>query len=172
MTHAEDTASGKIVQELDRFDRLILGILEREGRITNLELAERIGLSPTAASERTRRLVKEGFVTGFGARLDPHRLGFGLLVFVEVLPDKTTPDAFDQFAAAVRRAPEVLECHMVAGGFDYLLKTRVRDMAAYRAFLGSVLLGLPGVRETRTYAVMEEVKTDVPLPLQLSSRAR
>ena len=131
------------MQELDRIDRTILGILQREGRITNLELADRIGLSPTAASERTRRLVKDGLVTGFGARLDPHRLGFGLLVFVEVLLDKTTPDVFDHFAAAVRRAPEVLECHMVAGGFDYLLKTRVRDMAAYRAFLGGVLLGLP-----------------------------
>jgi Lrp/AsnC family leucine-responsive transcriptional regulator len=90
---------------------------------------------------------------------------FGLLVFVEVLLDKTTPDVFDRFAAAVNCAPEVLECHMVAGGFDYLVKTRVRDMAAYRTFLGTVLLGLPGVRETRTYAVMEEVKVDGPLPL-------
>lgn len=153
------------MQDLDRTDRMILGILQREGRITNLDLANRIGLSPTAASERTRRLIKDGLVTGFGARLDPQRLGFGLLVFVEVLLDKTTPDVFDHFAAAVRRAPEVLECHMVAGGFDYLLKTRVRDMAAYRAFLGGVLLSRPGVRETRTYAVMEEVKTDGPLPL-------
>jgi len=153
------------VQDIDRTDRTILSILQREGRITNLDLADRIGLSPTAASERTRRLIKDGVVTGFGARVDPHRLGFGLLVFVEVLLDKTTPDVFERFAEAVRRAPEVLECHMVAGGFDYLVKTRVRDMAAYRAFLGGVLLGLPGVRETRTYAVMEEVKTDGPLPL-------
>lgn len=153
------------MQDIDRTDRTILGILQREGRIANLELADRIGLSATATSERTRRLIRDGYVTGFGARVDPHRLGFGLLVFVEVLLDKTTPDVFDHFAAAVRRAPEVLECHMVAGGFDYLLKTRVRDMAAYRAFLGGVLLGLPGVRETRTYAVMEEVKADAPLPL-------
>jgi Lrp/AsnC family leucine-responsive transcriptional regulator len=153
------------MQQLDRTDRMILGILQREGRITNLDLADRAGLSPTAASERTRRLIKEGLVTGFGAKLDPQRLGFGLLVFVEVLLDKTTPDVFIHFAAAVRRAPEVLECHMVAGGFDYLLKTRMRDMAAYRAFLGGVLLSLPGVRETRTYAVMEEVKVDAPLPL-------
>ncbi|PWC28726.1 Lrp/AsnC ligand binding domain-containing protein [Pseudoroseomonas aestuarii] len=150
---------------MDRTDRMILSVLQREGRITNLELAERIGLSPTATSERMRRLLKEGVVTGFGARLDPHRLGFGLLVFVEVLLDKTTPDVFTRFAAAVNRAPEVLECHMVAGGFDYLVKTRVQDMAAYRRFLGDVLLALPGVRETRTYAVMEEVKSDGPLPL-------
>ena len=153
------------MQELDRNDRLMLAILQREGRITNLELSDRIGLSPTATSERMRRLLKEGLVTGFGARLDPHRLGFGLLIFVEVLLDKTTPDVFDRFAEAVNRSPEVLECHMVAGGFDYLVKTRVRDMAAYRDFLGKVLLGLPGVRETRTYAVMEEVKTNGPLPL-------
>ncbi|WP_218014852.1 Lrp/AsnC ligand binding domain-containing protein [Teichococcus rhizosphaerae] len=149
----------------DRTDRMILSVLQREGRITNLELAERVGLSPTATSERMRRLLREGFVTGFGARLDPHRLGFGLLVFVEVLLDKTTPDVFTRFAEAVNRAPEVLECHMVAGGFDYLVKTRVRDMAAYRRFLGDVLLALPGVRETRTYAVMEEVKSDGLLPL-------
>jgi Lrp/AsnC family leucine-responsive transcriptional regulator len=153
------------MQDIDRTDRAILSILQTEGRITNLELSERIGLSPTATSERMRRLLKDGLVTGFGARVDPHRLGFGLLVFVEVLLDKTTPDVFDRFAAAVNRAPEVLECHMVAGGFDYLVKTRVRDMAAYRSFLGTVLLGLPGVRETRTYAVMEEVKSDAPLPL-------
>ncbi|MBC9177655.1 Lrp/AsnC ligand binding domain-containing protein [Pseudoroseomonas ludipueritiae] len=153
------------MQKIDQTDRAILAVLQREGRITNLELADRIGLSPTATSERMRRLLKDGLVTGFGARLDPQQLGFGLLVFVEVLLDKTTPDVFDRFAAAVNRAPEVLECHMVAGGFDYLVKTRVRDMAAYRTFLGTVLLGLPGVRETRTYAVMEEVKSDAPLPL-------
>jgi len=157
------------MQGVDQIDRMILSILQREGRISNLDLADRIGLSPTATSERTRRLMKDGLVTGYGARLDPHRLGFGLLVFVEVLLDKTTPDVFDRFAAAVNRAPEVLECHMVAGGFDYLVKTRVRDMAAYRDFLGKVLLGLPGVRETRTYAVMEEVKVDGPLPLNLSN---
>lgn len=81
------------------------------------------------------------------------------------LKDKTTPDIFDKFAAAVRRAPEMLECHRVAGGFDYLVKTRFADIAAYRAFLGNVLLALPGVKETRTYAVMEEVKTDQMLPV-------
>ncbi|WP_407524334.1 Lrp/AsnC ligand binding domain-containing protein [Methylobacterium oryzisoli] len=149
----------------DRLDRSILGVLQREGRISTVDLAERVGLSPTATGERLRRLQKEGVIAGFGARLDPHRLGLGLLVFVEVSLDKTTPDIFERFAAAVRRAPEVLECHMVAGGFDYLVKTRVADMPAYRRFLGEVLLSLPGVTETRTYAVMEEVKSDSILPL-------
>ena len=150
---------------LDKTDRRMLGILQKDGRIAAVDLAEKVGLSPTSTGERLRRLQKDGYVTGFAARLNPHKVGLGLLVFVEVSLDKTTPDIFEKFAKAVRRAPEVLECHMVAGGFDYLVKTRVADMPAYRHFLGEVLLGLPGVTETRTYAVMEEVKTDGALPL-------
>ncbi|ALA17483.1 MULTISPECIES: Lrp/AsnC ligand binding domain-containing protein [unclassified Chelatococcus] len=150
---------------LDRTDKGILAVLQADGRIATVELAERIGLSPTATSERLKRLTREGYITGYGARLDPRKLGLELMVFVEVSLDKTTPDIFERFAEAVRRAPEVLECHMVAGGFDYLVKTRVADMAAYRRFLGDVLLSLPGVTETRTYAVMEEVKSDGALPV-------
>jgi Lrp/AsnC family leucine-responsive transcriptional regulator len=150
---------------IDKVDRKILSILQADGRITNLELSERVGLSPTATSERTRRLLKEGYVSGFGARLDPQRLGFGLLVFIEVMLDKTTPEVFDTFAEAIRKAPSVIECHMVAGGFDYLVKTRFEDMSAYRNFLGQFLWTLQGVKETRTYAVMEEIKNDGPLPL-------
>ena len=151
--------------DLDKTDRRILAQLQLDGRISTVDLAERIGLSPTSTSERLRRLQREGYVTGFRAMLDPQRVGLGLFVFVEVSLDKTTPDVFERFAAAVRRAPEVLECHMVAGGFDYLVKTRVADMTAYRRFLGEILLALPGVKETRTYAVMEEVKTDGVLPV-------
>lgn len=151
--------------DLDKIDRRILAILQGDGRIANVELAERIGLSPTSIGERLKRLQREGFVEGYGARLNPHRLGLGLLVFVEVLLDKTTSDVFEKFARAVQNAPEVLECHMVAGGFDYLVKVRLPDMTAYRKFLGERLLALPGVKETRTYAVMEEVKRDAPLPV-------
>ncbi|MCC2651457.1 MAG: ArsR family transcriptional regulator [Microvirga sp.] len=151
--------------DLDRTDRKILKALQADGRIANVDLAEKVGLSPTSTSDRVKRLQREGFIAGYGARLDPHRLGLGLLVFVEVSLDKTTPDVFEKFAEAVKRAPEVLECHMVAGGFDYLVKTRVADMAAYRRFLGEILLALPGVKETRTYAVMEEVKSDGMLPV-------
>lgn len=150
---------------MDKIDRRILTILQADGRIANVELAEKVGLSPASVGERLKRLQREEFIEGYGARLNPHRLGLGLLVFVEVLLDKTTPDIFEKFAKAVRLAPEVLECHMVAGGFDYLVKARVADMAAFRRFLGDVLLTLPGVRETRTYAVMEEVKRDGPLPV-------
>ena len=151
--------------DLDKTDRRILAQLQDDGRISTVDLAERIGLSPTSTSERLKRLQREGYIAGFRAMLDPGRIGLGLLVFVEVSLDKTTPDVFERFAAAVRRAPEVLECHMVAGGFDYLVKTRVADMAAYRRFLGDILLALPGVKETRTYAVMEEVKSDGVLPV-------
>lgn len=150
---------------IDRTDRKILKLLQEDGRIATVELAEKIGLSPTATSERLKRLLRDGYVTGFRAMLDPGKLGRELLVFIEVGLDKTTADIFEKFAAAVRRAPEVLECHMVGGGFDYLVKTRVADMNAYRRFLGDVVLSLPGVKETRTYVVMEEVKSDGLLPV-------
>jgi Lrp/AsnC family leucine-responsive transcriptional regulator len=153
------------MEKLDRTDRKILKLLQEDGRIATVELADKIGLSPTATSERLKRLLRDGYVTGFRAMLDPGKLGRGLLVFIEVGLDKTTADIFEKFAAAVRRAPEVLECHMVGGGFDYLVKTRVADMNAYRRFLGDVVLGLPGVKETRTYVVMEEVKSDGLLPV-------
>ena len=144
--------------DLDRIDRKILSILQEDGRIANLTLAEAVALSPTAVLARVQRLTRDGFILGYEARLNPLKLGAGMLVFVEVLLDRTTPNVFDQFKAAVQVHPEIMECHMVAGGFDYLLKTRSADMNAYRVFAGNVLWQLPGVRETRTYAVMEEVK--------------
>jgi Lrp/AsnC family leucine-responsive transcriptional regulator len=151
--------------DIDEFDRTILRIVQKDGRITNRELAERCHLSPAACHERFRRLQARGYITGFAAILDPDKLDRGLLIFVEVLLDRTTGDIFDAFAAAVRRTPEIIECHMVAGGFDYLIKARVRDMAAYRDFLGGALITMPGVRETRTYAVLEEVKSTLELPI-------
>ncbi len=150
---------------LDRLDLRILGALQTDGRLSNLKLAETIGLSPTAALARVQRLTRDGYILGYEARLNPLRLGGGMLVFVEVLLDRTTPNVFDQFKAAVQVRSEIMECHMVAGGFDYLLKTRSADMQAYRQFAGAVLWQLPGVRETRTYAVMEEVKNSTHLHL-------
>lgn len=151
--------------DLDRIDLRILQVLQADGRISNLKLAEAIGLSPTAVLARTQRLQRDGYILGYEARLDPFKLGRGMMVFVEVLLDRTTPHVFDAFKAAVQVHDEIMECHMVAGGFDYLLKTRMADMAAYRTFAGQVLWQLPGVRETRTYAVMEEVKNLTRLPL-------
>ena len=155
----------KAIETLDRIDRRILQALQDDGRISNLKLAETVALSPTAALARVQRLTREGYILGYEARLNPQLLGAGMLVFVEVLLDRTTPNVFDQFKAAVQVHPEILECHMVAGGFDYLLKTRAADMDAYRNFAGTVLWQLPGVRETRTYAVMEEVKHSSKLHL-------
>ncbi|HUG62455.1 MAG TPA: Lrp/AsnC ligand binding domain-containing protein [Methylomirabilota bacterium] len=150
---------------LDRIDRRILAALQADGRITNLELADKVGLSPTATAERVKRLTREGYILGYMARLDPAKLHRGLLVFVEIKLDRMNPEVFSTFAAAVTRAPEVLECHLIAGGFDYLVKARVHDMDAYRIFLSDVLMALPGVRETHTYPVMEEVKDTATLPL-------
>jgi len=150
---------------IDETDRRLLRVLQVDGRISNLELAERCNLSPSACSDRVRRLREHGFITGYAAMVDPDKVGRALLIFVEVLLDRTTKDVFDDFAAAARRAPDILECHMVAGGFDYLIKARVRDMTAYRAFLGDVLVDMPGVRETRTYAVLEEVKNSGVVPV-------
>jgi len=149
--------------EPDRIDLRILRVLQNDGRIPNLKLAEAVSLSPTAVLARTQRLQREGYILGYEARLNPLKLGLGMMVFVEVLLDRTTPNVFDQFKAAVQVRDEIMECHMVAGGFDYLLKTRMADMSAYRDFAGKVLWQLPGVRETRTYAVMEEVKNTTQL---------
>jgi len=151
--------------DLDRTDLKILRALQADGRISNLKLAEAVALSPTAVLARVQRLTKEGYILGYEARLNPLKLGAGLMVFVEVLLDRTTPNVFEAFKAAVQVRPEIMECHMVAGGFDYLLKTRMADMGAYREFAGTVLWQLPGVRETRTYPVMEEVKNTTRLPL-------
>ena len=151
--------------DIDRIDRRILDVLQRDGRISNLKLAEEVHLSPTAVLERVKRLTRDGFILGYEARLNPNKLGAGMLVFVEILLDRTNANVFEQFRAAVQVRPEIMECHLVAGGVDYLLKIRTADMNSYRVFSGDVLWQLPGVRETRTYAVMEEVKNTTALAL-------
>lgn len=153
------------MENIDLVDRRLLKALQEDGRISNAELARRCNLSPAACFERVRRLRARKVIMGYAALIDPAKVGRGLMIFVEVLLDRTTGDMFEAFAEAVRRQPEVLECHMVAGGFDYLIKARVGDMDAYRAFLGDILVKMPGVRETRTYAVLEEVKSTTALPL-------
>ena len=150
---------------MDQIDRKILRVLQEDGRITNSALAQKCGLSNAACFERVKRLRENKVILGYTALLDPAKLDRELLIFIEVLLDRTTDDAFAAFAAHVRKLPDVIECHMVAGGFDYLLKVRVADMAAYRAFLGDTLVALPGIRETRTYAVLEEVKSTSAIPV-------
>jgi Lrp/AsnC family leucine-responsive transcriptional regulator len=156
---------GHMDTSLDDVERRILRLLQSDGRITNADLAKACHLSPAACHERVRRLRERGVIVGYAALLDPKKVDRPLLIFVEVLLDRTTGEAFESFAAAIARTPEVLECHMVAGGFDYLIKARLKDMDAYRTFLGDILVQMPGVRETRTYAVLEEVKLTTALPL-------
>jgi Lrp/AsnC family transcriptional regulator, leucine-responsive regulatory protein len=148
---------------LDNADRSILRHLQDDGRITNARLAQLVHLSPAACLERVRRLTRAGYIRGYHAELAPEKLGAGLCIFIEVKLDRTTHDVFDVFKQAVRAQPEIVECHMVAGGFDYLIKVRVADMAAYRNLMGASIWSLPGVRETHTYAVMEEVKSTTAL---------
>ena len=146
------------LRDLDRIDRNILNELQQDGRISNVELSKRVGLGPTPCLERVRRLERQGFTEGYTAILNPHYLEASLLVFVEITLQKGAPDVFEGFNKAVLSLEEIQECHLVSGDFDYLLKTRVPDMSAYRRVSGETLLRLPGVSDTRTYVVMEEVK--------------
>ncbi|RUU04820.1 AsnC family transcriptional regulator [Mesorhizobium sp. USDA-HM6] len=153
------------MSNLDNVDRQLLRLLQTDGRRTVLDLAQRVGLSPTGASLRIKRLFEEGVIRAVRAVLDPSKIGRGTLVFVEVRLDHTAPHVFDRFAEAVSKAPEILECHMVVGGFDYLIKARISDMAVFQEFLQRVILSLPGVRETHTYASIADVKPDALLPI-------
>ncbi|WP_412480384.1 Lrp/AsnC ligand binding domain-containing protein [Azonexus sp. IMCC34839] len=152
--------------KLDQIDLAILAALQADGRITNVALARQVGLSATPCLERVKALESAGLIAGYVARLSAPALGLGLTVFVQISLDRTSAQAFADFREAVQGIPEIQECHMVAGGFDYLLKVRVPDMTSYRNFLGAVLSGIPGIRETHSYPVMEEVKDSATLSLR------
>lgn len=151
---------------IDRIDMKILSELQDDGRIANVELARRVGLSPTPCLERVRRLERDGYIRGYHAALNPEKLGAGLIAFIEVSLERTTTRALERFRDAIAGMEEVLECHMVAGGFDYLIKIRLPDMAGYRRFLGEKLAAIDGVSQTHTYVVMEEVKSTTSIPLR------
>jgi Lrp/AsnC family transcriptional regulator, leucine-responsive regulatory protein len=144
--------------ELDDFDHAILRILAREGRISVTDLAARISLSKSPTQTRLRRLERAGLIRGYAARLDHQRLGQGHVAFVEVKLTDTREPALAAFNAAVRALPEVEECHMIAGAFDYLLKLRTADMLAYRRVLAARISQLPHVAATSTHVAMEAVK--------------
>ena len=152
-------------RELDKIDQHILRILQEEGRISFTELGERVGLSTTPCTERVRRLERDGVITGYHARLDPQQVGAGLLVFVEISLAYKSGDIFEGFRTAALRLPNVLECHLVSGDFDYLIKARISEMASYRTLLGSTLLTMPNVRDSKSYIVMEEVKETLSVPI-------
>ena len=152
-------------RELDRIDRNILRILQEEGRISFTELGERVGLSTTPCTERVRRMERDGVILGYSARLNPHTLKAGLLVFVEINLAYKSGDIFEEFRRAVLKLPQVLECHLVSGDFDYLINARISEMASYRKLLGDILLKLPHVRDSKSYIVMEELKETLKLPV-------
>src|ERR1700726_3889968 len=144
---------------LDCIDRRLLARLQQDGRVAVSQLAREVHLTVKRTLERVRRLESSGYIEGYFARLNPGRLGLGLLAYVEVSLDRTTPDACERFKHVMLAHDEVMECHMVAGGFDYLLKLRVTDMESYRRFLGDRIAAVRGVQQTHTYFVMEEVKS-------------
>ena len=144
--------------DLDRYDRSILDVLPRDGRISITDLAKEIGLSKSPTQARLRRLESEGVITGYRALLDPIRLGLDHVAFVEVKLSETREKALQAFNAAVAEVPEIEQAHMIASHFDYLLKVRTTNMAAYRHVLGEKISALPYVASTSTYVAMQAVK--------------
>lgn len=149
---------------LDRIDIRILRALQTEGRLTNAELAARVSVSPATCHRRTQRLFEEGIIAGVRAQIAPGAVGLGALVMVGVVLDRSTPESFAEFEGAVGEMKEVLDCNLVAGDFDYLLKVRVRDMADFNRLHTRQLIALPGVRQIRTFFVIKEVKDNELLP--------
>ncbi|CAB3671735.1 Leucine-responsive regulatory protein [Achromobacter kerstersii] len=153
------------MRDLDRIDLKILDILQREGRISVTELAERVSLSATPCSDRVKRMEREGVITGYHARVNPAALGKNLLVFLEIKLSAKSGDVFDKVKKELLYVPEVMECHLVSGDFDYLVKARLTEMNEYRRLLGEILKRLPASAESRSYVVMEEIKETLYLPV-------
>ena len=152
------------IDSLDRIDIKILRALQEDGRQTNAELAARVGVSPATSYRRMQRLFDEGHITGVRAEIAPASVGLGALVIVGVMLDHSSPQSRLTFEKAVLKVKEVLDCILVAGEFDYFLKIRARDIADFNKLQGETLIGLPGVRNTRTFFVMREVKENARLP--------
>jgi Lrp/AsnC family leucine-responsive transcriptional regulator len=158
-TEMEDSSK----PSLDRIDLKILRALQAEGRLTNAELAARVNVSPATCHRRTQRLFDEGFITAVRAEVAPAAVGLGALVLVGVVLDRSTRESFSAFESAVLKMKDVLDCNLVAGDFDYLLKIRVRDIADFNQLHGQKLIALPGVRQIRTFFVIKQVKENAPL---------
>lgn len=154
------------VRGLDKIDRKILRILQDDARIAMKDLSEQVGLSITPTIERVKRMERDGVIAGYHARLHPRALGANLLVFVEITLNQKSASHFEHFRREVLRIPEVQECHLVSGDFDYLIKARIHEMAEYRKLLGDMLLNLPGAAQSKSYVVMEEIKETLILPTE------
>jgi Lrp/AsnC family transcriptional regulator, leucine-responsive regulatory protein len=148
---------------LDRIDLKMLRLLQDNGRLTNAELAQSVAVSPATCHRRTQRLFDEGYISHVRAVVTPQKVDRGALVMVGVVLDRSTPESFADFEKAVAKLEFILDCHLVAGDFDYFLKIRVGDMADFNRIHGDQLIALPGVRQTRTFFVMKEVVDNAPL---------
>ena len=153
------------MKDLDKIDLKILKLLQQNARIPMTELAEKVGLSTTPVTERVKRLERDNIISGYHARLNPHAVGQSLLVFVVIKLRSKSGNICEDFRREVTRIPQILECHLVSGEYDYLIKVRLPDMSAYRDMLGNILLHLPAAAESRSYVVMEEVKEETVLDL-------
>ena len=151
--------------KLDRIDRVILEELQRDGRLPITELAQRVGLSTSPCSERVRRLEREKVILGYHARVDPEALGRGLLVFVELTLSSKSSQTFEAVRQALLLEPRVIECHLISGSFDYLVKARLSAMREYRDLLGQILRQIPVPAQSNSYVVMEEIKEGLALPV-------
>ena len=153
-----DSSGADEVAGLDATDLRILDQLQRDGRLTMTELGERVGLSTSPCSQRIKRLEAQGVITGYHARVNPTALGKSLLVFVEITLAQKSEQIFKKVRDELQNVPEVLECHLISGSFDYLVKARLAGMSEYRSLLGSILQQMPVPAQSNSYVVMEEVK--------------
>ena len=152
--------------KLDRIDRKILKLLQADGRLSNAELAQKVNVSAATCHRRTQRLIEGGCISGFRAMINPRAVSRGALVMVGVVLDRSTPESFAAFEAAILKLSFVLDCHLVAGDFDYFLKVRVKDMADFNKLHGEQLIAFPGVRQIRSFFVMKEVTDNAELDFQ------
>lgn len=148
---------------IDRLDRKILNIVSQDARISITDLSKQVGLSKTPCNARLKKLEEQGYILGYRALLDPVKLGREHIAFVEVKLSDTRAAALDAFNEAVRLLPEVEQCHMIAGNFDYLLKIRTENITSYRRLLGEEISALPNVAQTSTFVAMEAVKDSAVL---------
>ena len=154
------------IRTLDKLDRRILTLLQKDGRLSMKDLGEHVGLSITPCIERVKRMERDGIISGYYARVNPAALGASLLMFVQITLANKSGEMFDQFRREVLRIPQVLECHLVSGDFDYIIKARIAEMTEYRKLLGDILLQLPGAAQSKSYVVMEEIKETLVLNVE------
>lgn len=152
---------------LDRFDRKILRILQEDGRISIIDLAEKVGLSATPCTRRVKRLEELGVIQKYEAIINPDVVGLGISVFVRVRLEKDSLEAVDAFVNAVKQRPEITECYLVTGTYDYLLRVRMKDVPSLRTFILNELVAIPSVAETSTHLMLEETKRTSTVPVDL-----